>query len=78
MVLLYNIFGGVKMEFSSLQELKIRILPALKIKTREIYRNYQITITPDAIFYQLAKTKWQKATDLSLAEIVDDILKYSI
>lgn len=66
------------MEFSSLQELKMRVWPALQLKTRELYQKHHLTITPEVIFCMLKEMKWQKATDLSLAEIVDDILKYTI
>lgn len=61
------------MEFNNLEELYQRLLPALEMKAKK-----ETNLTTKDIFQYLSKTKWQKAVDLSLAEMVNDILKVDI
>lgn len=57
------------MDFNSLEELYKRVLPALRIKSSETKE-----VTEQDIWDYLAKTKWNIATNLTLYDIVNDIL----
>lgn len=61
--------------FESIEELKQRVMPALKIRTNELI-NENIKTTPDDIFKDLSNKKWKTNKDLHLYEIVNDILNY--
>ncbi len=65
----------MKKEFNSVTDLYNRVLPALKIKKRELIKK-GINKSEKEIFEDLAKTKWIKGTNISLNEIVNDILNY--
>ncbi len=60
------------MEFNNLTELKNRLMPALRIKKEEINNK---NITEEDIWNYLKDTKWKKSNDLSLSDMVNDILK---
>lgn len=60
-------------EFNSLKELKKRIEPVLNTKIKELKNNYNI-ITKDDIWNYLKQTKWQNASNLTLYDIVNDIM----
>lgn len=62
------------MEFNSLDELYKKVLPALEIKAQE----YCNIVTPRDIWDYLSKMVWPKTHDLTLAKIVDDILKCDV
>ena len=62
-------------EFSSVKDLYIRVLPALKIKKRELIKK-GINKSEKEIFEDLAKSRWIKGTNIALNEIVNDILNY--
>ena len=66
------------MNFRSEVELKSHVMPALKLRSREINKYYKIKISADEIWDNLKRIKWVGAKDLTLNEIVNDILKYSI
>ena len=55
-------------EFSSKEELYNRVKPALRAKTCELHRLGYTYIN------YLIETKWKTAHNLSLSDIVDDIL----
>lgn len=57
-------------EFNNLQELKTRITPALKTKVKEL----NSFITEEDIWKYL-KTKWKTSTNLTLYDIINDIIK---
>lgn len=64
------------MEFNNLFELKERVMPALRKKESDLkLQNFDITL--DDIWNDLKLNKWSKSKDLSLNEIVNDILKYN-
>ena len=65
------------MEFNSLQELKERVMPALRKKESD-FKLQGIEYTADDIWNNLKNNKWMKSTNLSLNEIVNDILKLDI
>ena len=56
-------------EFNNLQELKTRITPALKTKVKEL----NSFITEEDIWKYL-KTKWKTSTNLTLYDIINDII----
>lgn len=63
------------MEFNSLYELKMRVMPALRKREADLkYIGYNISI--DDIWTDLSVNRWSKCDDLTLNEIVNDILKY--
>lgn len=62
------------MEFSSSEELKQRVMPALKMKQERFLKEGK-NITTEDIWLYLKNNKWMKSKNLSLNEIVNDILK---
>lgn len=62
------------MKFNSLDELYKKILPALKMKVEE---NNNI-ITEKEIWDYLSREKWANSVDLTLAEIIDDVLDFNV
>ncbi len=61
------------MDFKTIDELYNRLLPALKIKVTETKK-----LTEKDIWDYLTKTIWINSNDLTLAEMVNDILKCDI
>lgn len=61
-------------EFNSLEELYNRLKPALNTKQREMMRNGYNYIKIEDIWNYLKEVKWKKAKDLSLYEMVSDVL----
>ena len=70
---------GVFMEinFSSVEELKKRLMPALRIRKRELKRNGYI-INEEEVWTYFVNNFWKQANNLSLAQMVDDILNKEI
>ena len=64
------------MNFNNLSELKDRVMPALSLK-EDYFQKLGYNITSDDIWNYLSK-KWKKTNNLSLNEIVNDILKINI
>ena len=65
------------MEFKSEEDLKKRVIPALKMKKESLERQ-GIYLTIDDIWNYLKTSKWKKSKNLALNEIVNDILKSEI
>lgn len=61
-------------EFNSLEELYRRIKPALSTKIREMRRSGLIYIKEEDVWNYLKEKKWKNSKNLSLSEMVDDIL----
>jgi hypothetical protein len=61
-------------EFNSIKELYERLLPALNTKIAELKRYDLDYIKKEDIWNYLKVSKWEKATDLKLYQMVDDIL----
>ncbi len=59
---------------ASLDCLYERLIPALKSKELEMHQNHMIYITKKDIWNFFYHTKWKKGNDLTLADLVDDIL----
>lgn len=64
-------------KFGSLQELFIRVKPALRSKVKELNGVGYKFITETDIFNYLKDNKWCKKSNLTLSELVDDILTTS-
>jgi hypothetical protein len=62
-------------EFKSLKDLYIKVKPALTVKKNEL-RNFGINyVKEEDIWNCLKELKWIKTTNLSLSEMVNDILE---
>lgn len=61
-------------EFHSLEELYNRLLPALTAKKRELYMLGYTSINIKDIWNYFRSEKWITAHNLSLYQVVDDIL----
>lgn len=61
-------------KFSSLESLYERLLPALKSKEKELHQNHMIYITHKDVWDYLRLTKWNRGVNLTLFDMVDDIL----
>ena len=62
------------MEFTSLQQLYQKLIPAFNVKKRLIFKSKYKDINNENIWYYLTETKWKTATDLSLTEMINDII----
>lgn len=62
------------MEFKSIKELYERVYPALFIKKREL-KEMGIIVTEDEIWTYLSINIYKSKKNLTLADIVDEILK---
>ncbi len=60
--------------FSSLESLYERLIPALRSKKKELHQNHMIYLSEKDIWKFCYETKWKKGKDLTLADLVDDIL----
>ena len=60
-------------EFKSAKELYERVVPALRTKKR-ILSKKGIKVSEEDIFEYLVKEKWSKAVNLTLSDIVSDII----
>jgi hypothetical protein len=60
--------------FSSLEELYTRLLPALESKKRELHQNHMIYIDVQDIWSYFCINKWNRGVNLTLFDMVDDIL----
>ena len=61
-------------EFSSLKELYNHIKPALETKASEMHRLGFDYIKCEDIWNYLKENKWKKSSDLSLYEMINDVL----
>lgn len=61
-------------EFHSVKELYDRLLPALRTKKNEMLRVGYSYVKEEDIWNYLKQVKWQNASNLSLYEMVNDVL----
>lgn len=64
-------------KFKSLEELYKKLLPAFKVKINDLRRNNITCVTNEDIWNYLKETTWTKRNNLSLGEMVDDIINVS-
>lgn len=62
------------MEFETINDLYVRVIPALRTKLSELHRVGFIHMREEDIWNALRDKKWKKTINLSLAEMVHDIL----
>lgn len=63
--------------FSSIEELKKRLMPALRLRKKELKKqNYHMS--EEEIWNYFVNNYWKKSIQLSLARMVDDILNREI
>lgn len=62
------------MEFSSQQELYNKLLPVFDVKKRLIKNSRYKNITNEDIWHHLIETKWKSYYNLTLSDIVNDII----
>ena len=67
----------VNEKFNSITELYMRVLPALRSKKIELAISKLGFVTEKDIWDCLRETKWSKETNLTLFDIVNDILTVS-
>jgi hypothetical protein len=64
------------LEFKSIEELKNRVMPALRIRVREL-RNEKYSVDEDSLWEYFVRI-WQDKKNLTLADLVDDVLNAKI
>lgn len=62
------------MEYKSQKDLYMNLVPALNVKVKLLKRNNYKNITREDIWNYLKINKWQYAVDLTLADMVQDII----
>ena len=62
------------MEFRTLQQLYIKLIPAFNVKKRLILNSKYKEITNENIWAYLTETKWKIAKNLSLPDMINDII----
>ena len=63
-----------EIKFNSLEDLYNRLKPALRSKIKELHKLDKIYIKEIDIFEYLTDTKWENSNNLTLDQMVDDIL----
>lgn len=66
-----------EIKFSSLKELYERITPALNTKRHELYNRGYMYVKNEDIWRYLTDIYWEETTNLTLGEMVDDIINMS-
>ncbi len=64
------------LEFKSIEELKNRVMPALRIRVREL-KNEKYSVDEDSLWEYFVRI-WQDKKNLTLADLVDDVLNAKI
>ena len=64
------------LEFKSIEELKNRVMPALRIRVREL-RKEKYTVDENDLWEYFVRI-WQEKKNLTLADLVDDVLNAKI
>lgn len=62
------------MEFTSLQQLYRKLIPVFNVKKRLILNSKYKDITNENIWLYLTETKWRQSKNLSLPEMINDII----
>lgn len=67
----------MNIHFSNALELKQYLMPVLRLRKREFIKQ-NVQITEDEIWSYLVDSFWKQSTQLSLTQMVDDILNRQI
>ena len=62
------------MEFTSQQELYKKLLPVFNVKKRLIQNSKYKDITNQDIWFYLIETKWKTYHNLTISDIINDII----
>ena len=62
------------MEFTSLGQLYRKLIPVFNVKKRLILNSKYKDITNENIWLYLTESKWRQANNLSLPEMINDII----
>lgn len=63
--------------FSSVDELKKRLMPALRLRKKQL-KKQDINMTEEMLWNYFVNNYWKKANNLSLYEMVNDILNEEV
>ncbi len=63
-----------EIKFNNIEDLYKRVKPALDCKVHELFKRGITYINSNDIWNALKSKKWNKASDLVLSDIIDDIL----
>ena len=63
-------------EFRNIEELKKRMMPALRIRVKEL-REKNYSVTTDELWEYFVRI-WQEHKNLTLSDLVDDVLNFNI
>lgn len=66
------------MEYTNQLELYLKLIPVFNVKKRLINYSRYKKITNQNIWQYLTETKWKKSHNLSLSDIVNDIITVDI
>ena len=64
------------LEFKNIDELKNRMMPALKIRVKEL-KKQKYSVDEDVLWEYFVRI-WQEKKNLTLADLVDDVLNTKI
>lgn len=67
----------MNMSFTSVDELKKRLMPALRLRKKQLKKD-NINMTEDMLWDYFVNNYWKKANNLSLHEMVNDILNEEV
>ena len=70
--------GDTMYEYKSQEELYQGLIPALNVKMKYLKKNKVKDITKEDIWNYLKETKWKSSIDLTLADMVQDIIHIDI
>lgn len=65
------------LDYKTEQELYQGLIPALNVKIKNLKKNKIKDITKEDIWNYLKETKWKNSIDLTLADMVQDIIHTS-
>ena len=72
---MYNLICGDNMyEYKSQEELYQGLIPAIHVKLKGLQKSKNVEITEDDIWNYLKETKWKNSINLTLSDMVQDIL----
>lgn len=72
---MYNYYCGDNMyEYKSQSELYQGLIPALNVKVKYLKKSKIKDISKEDIWNYLKETKWKNSIDLTLADMVQDII----
>ena len=61
-------------EYKSQEELYQGLIPAIHVKLKGLQKSKNVEITEDDIWNYLKETKWKNSINLTLSDMVQDIL----